>query len=75
MPKIGINISDRSLKYLDKAAKNRSAFIDRLIEEKRKKDFQEELEKAYIDQENDPEFHAEVEAWDCVVGDGIDEEE
>jgi hypothetical protein len=74
MPKIGISISDRSLEYLDSHTDNRSAFIEELVEAQRKKDFQKELEDDYAELEKDPEFQAEVEAWDCVAGDGIDED-
>ena len=73
MPKIGISISDRTLKYLDSHTDNRSAFIEMLVEEQRKKDFQAELEADYAELEQDPEFQEEVKAWDCVAGDGLDD--
>jgi UDP-N-acetyl-D-mannosaminuronic acid transferase (WecB/TagA/CpsF family) len=75
MPKIGISISVRSLEYLDSHTDNRSAFIEELVEAQRKKDFQKELEDDYAELEKDPEFQASVEAWDCVAGDGIDDED
>ncbi len=33
------------------------------------------LECQYAELEKDPEFQAEVEAWDCVAGDGLDDED
>ncbi|MGL5944232.1 MAG: hypothetical protein ACRC2S_28455 [Waterburya sp.] len=35
----------------------------------------EKLECQYAELERDPEFQAEVEAWDCVAGDGLDDED
>jgi hypothetical protein len=75
MPKIGISISDRSLEYLDSHTDNRSAFIEDLVEAQRTKDFQKELEADYEELEKDPEFQAEVGAWDCVAGDGVDDQD
>jgi hypothetical protein len=75
MPKIGISISDRSLEYLDSHTDNRSAFIEELVEAQRKKDFEKELENDYAELEKDPEFQSSVEDWDCVAGDGIDDED
>ena len=70
--KIAISLSDRTFQYLDQVTDNRSAFIEQLIVEKQDRDFKTKLEQAYIDQESDPEFHEEIAAWDCTVGDGID---
>lgn len=75
MPKIGISISISALEYLDSHTNNRSAFIEELVEAQRKKDFQKELEADYAELEKDAEFKAEVEAWDCVAGDGMDDTE
>ncbi len=33
------------------------------------------LEEAYKEQNQDPEFHKEVELWDCTVGDGIPDDD
>ena len=72
--KIAISISDRSFEYLQQKTNNRSQFIENLLLQQQKQDLESELEQAYKDQENDPEFHREIAAWDCVTGDGIDEE-
>ena len=38
-----------------------------------KKAFYKKLEADYREQSNDPEWQAEVEFWDCVTSDGLDE--
>ncbi len=70
--KIAISLSNSTFKYLEQVAENRSAFIEDLIIQQQKKDFAKNLEQAYIDQENDPEFHEEIKLWDSTAGDGID---
>lgn len=69
--KITISIEASLLEYLDSKTDNRSKFINELVRSQAQKDFELELESAYIDQENDPEFQAEIKLWDCVSGDGI----
>jgi hypothetical protein len=59
---------------LDSHTDNRSAFIKKLVEAQREKDFQKELEDNYAELEENPEFQAEEKTWDCVAGDGIDED-
>ncbi len=73
MAKISVNIDDRVLEFLDRTTDNRSKYINDLIAKEKQKAFEDELRAAYRDQENDPEFHQEVEAWDCVAGDGLDD--
>jgi predicted CopG family antitoxin len=75
MEKITISISDRAFEYLNSATDNRSKFINDLIERQEQLNFEQRLEQAYIDQELDPEFHREKQLWECVSGDGIDEDE
>lgn len=71
--KIAVSISDRNFEYLNQVTNNRSAFIDNLIAKQQQKDLETRLEQAYIDQENDPNFHQEIADWDCTIGDGINE--
>ncbi len=75
MEKITISISDRAFEYLNSTTDNRSKFINDLIERQEQLNFEQRLEQAYIDQEQDPEFHLEKQLWECVSGDGIDEDE
>ena len=60
------------MEYLDSVTNNRSAYINQLIQADLKKLRDRQLEQAYIDQENDPEFHREKQLWECVSGDGIE---
>lgn len=69
--KISVNLEESSLEFLDKATNNRSAYINNLIREKQKEAFEQKLEADYREQSNDPEWQADVELWDCVVGDGL----
>jgi predicted CopG family antitoxin len=73
MEKITISISDRAYRYLSGATENRSKFINDLIEKQEQTDFEQRLEQAYIDQEQDPEFHIENQLWECTVSDGLDD--
>ena len=72
--KITINLEDRSFEFLSKETNNRSAYINQLILEKKKEQFEAELSEAYREQNDDPEFRAAIEDWDCTVGDGIPDE-
>lgn len=73
MEKITISISDRAYRYLNSATENRSKFINDLIEQQEQTDFECKLEQAYIDQEQDPEFHLEKQLWECTISDGLDD--
>jgi predicted CopG family antitoxin len=73
MEKITISISDRAYRYLNETTENRSKFINDLIEQQEQTDFERRLEQAYIDQEQDPEFHIEKQLWECAVSDGLDD--
>ncbi|WP_019506322.1 hypothetical protein [Pleurocapsa sp. PCC 7319] len=69
--KITISLDESLIEFIDQRTNNRSKFISELLSQLKQKEFEAELEKAYIDQENDPEFQQEIAAWDCVVGDGL----
>ncbi|MFP4298843.1 MAG: hypothetical protein ACLFT0_13390 [Spirulinaceae cyanobacterium] len=51
---------------------NRSRFINKVLRQKQQKTFAQDLAKAYQDQASDPNFIAEVAAWDTTVGDGLE---
>lgn len=70
--KISITLDKDLLQFVDSETNNRSSFINQLLREKQRKVLKRDLRKAYAEQANDPEFREEVEAWDTVVGDGID---
>jgi hypothetical protein len=51
---------------------NRSRFINEVLPQEQQKCLAQDLAKAYQDQASDPDFSAEVAAWDTTVGDGLD---
>ena len=69
--KITISLDESLIEFIDQRTNNRSKFISELLSQLKQKEFEAELEKAYIDQENDPEFQQEIATWDCVAGDGL----
>ncbi len=70
--KVSITLDDEVLNFVDQlAAGNRSSFINEILLKEKKKIFMQELEDAYKDQVNDPEFQEEISVWDVTVGDGL----
>ncbi|KPQ38296.1 MAG: hypothetical protein ACLFM4_00575 [Phormidium sp.] len=69
--KVSITLDDEVLDFVDRLASNRSRFINDFLLREKEKAFMKELEAAYTDQENDPEFQEEVSIWDVTVGDGL----
>jgi hypothetical protein len=53
-------------------SKNRSQFINEILSKAKKIQLLKELEDAYTDLVNDPEYRAAVELWDITAGDGLD---
>jgi uncharacterized cupin superfamily protein len=45
-------------------------FINEILSKQEKRQFLQELENAYIELANDPEYQAEVALWEVTVGDG-----
>ncbi len=71
--KITISLEDTVYQYLQTKTNNRSAYINDLIARQKQEEEDRLLEQAYIDQENDPEFHSEKQLWECTTGDGIED--
>jgi len=69
--KVSITLDDEVLDFVDRSTSNRSSFINNLLWQEKRRIFLQELEDAYKDQANDPEFQAEIAVWDIVVGDGL----
>ena len=69
--KVSITLDDEVLDFVDRLASNRSSFINDVLWQEKRKVFMKELEDAYTDQANDPEFQEEISAWDITVGDGL----
>ncbi|GAB4534352.1 MAG: hypothetical protein Tsb0014_20470 [Pleurocapsa sp.] len=73
MGKISINLDESSLLFLDRVTDNRSSYINELIRAESRKEMMAKLEADYREQSEDPEWREEVELWDCVASDGLDD--
>ena len=73
MGKISINLDESSLDFLKKVTNNRSSYINKLIQQERRKEIMTTLEANYEEQNEDSDWQQEVELWDCVAGDGLDD--
>ncbi|MCY7321307.1 MAG: hypothetical protein LH660_05775 [Phormidesmis sp. CAN_BIN36] len=69
--KVSITLEDDVLKFVDQVADNRSSFINNILLKEKKRIFMKELEDAYKEQMNDPEFQEEISVWDVAVDDGL----
>jgi hypothetical protein len=69
--KVSITLDDEVLDFVDRLASNRSSFINGVLWQEKKRIFMKELENAYKDQANDPEFQEEVSVWEITLGDGL----
>lgn len=69
--KVSITLDDEVLEFIDQLSSNRSSFINNVIQKEKQQLFLKELENAYIQQANDPEFQEEMAVWDVTVGDGL----
>ncbi len=69
--KVSITLDDEVLDFVDRLAGNRSSFINKILWQEKKKMFMLELENAYKEQSNDPEFQDELSIWEVTLGDGL----
>ncbi|MDJ0673973.1 MAG: CopG family transcriptional regulator [Calothrix sp. MO_167.B42] len=69
--KVSITLDDEVLEFVDKLASNRSSFINDILLKEKKRIFMKELEDAYKEQANDPDFQSEISVWDVTVDDGL----
>ncbi len=70
--KVSITLDEEVLEFVDRSSQNRSQFINAILSKEKKRQFLQELEDAYTELSNDPEYQSEIELWDVTVGDGID---
>ncbi|AFZ25529.1 hypothetical protein Cylst_3379 [Cylindrospermum stagnale PCC 7417] len=76
MIKATITLEEANLRFVDKYAQgNRSAYINALLAERRRQTLEAEMIAALKQDAEDPEYQAEIAAWDHVVGDGINARE
>lgn len=69
--KVSITLDDEVIAFIDDLASNRSSFINDILRKERQRILAKELEAAYTEQSNDPEFQNEAALWDVAVGDGL----
>ncbi|MDJ0844205.1 type II toxin-antitoxin system MazE family antitoxin [Crocosphaera sp.] len=74
--KIAITLDESLIGFLDKMAKgNRSQYLNHLLTQHRNKVTEEQLIASLSEDSQDPQYQQEIQEWDGVVGDGINEEE
>lgn len=73
--KIAVTLDGDLVTFLDAvAAGNRSDYINNLLRSQRQQVLEAEMIAALKSDAADPDYQAEIAAWDSVVGDGIDAE-
>jgi metal-responsive CopG/Arc/MetJ family transcriptional regulator len=72
--KVSITLDKEVLEFVDRSSQNRSQFINEILSKAKKLQLLKELENAYTELANDPEYQAEIKLWDITAGDGIDAE-
>ncbi|MFN6487786.1 MULTISPECIES: CopG family transcriptional regulator [unclassified Nostoc] len=76
MLKVTITLEEDILRFVDQYAQgNRSAYINTLLAEHRRQILAAEIIAALKQDTEDPEYQAEIAAWDSVAGDGINARE
>ncbi|MEL6580754.1 MAG: hypothetical protein AAFQ14_13470 [Cyanobacteria bacterium J06621_12] len=74
MPKnISISVDDANREFLDSQTDNRSAFINKLIEQERQRFFAASMEAGYKAQSQDSELQEDDQLWEITLGDGIED--
>jgi Arc/MetJ-type ribon-helix-helix transcriptional regulator len=72
MIKVTITLEEDILQFIDRQAQgNRSGYINALLAEHRRQILEAEMIAALKQDAEDPEYQAEIAAWDRVVWDGI----
>jgi metal-responsive CopG/Arc/MetJ family transcriptional regulator len=72
--KVSITLDQEVLEFVDRSSQNRSQFINEILAKENKRRLLQEIENAYTELADNPEYKSEVELWDIAVGDGIDAE-
>ncbi len=73
--KISITVNEENLKYLDSQIKNRSKYINELIEKDRRSKFEARMRAGYIAQSQNQNMQEEDQLWEVTIGDGIEDED
>ena len=72
---ISITVNEANLKYLDSQIKNRSKYINELIEKDRRSKFEARMRAGYIAQSQNQNMQEEDQLWEVTIGDGIEDED
>lgn len=73
--KIALTLDQDLVKFLDsQAGGNRSLYLSTLLQAHRDKLLKEQTISALQEDASDPEYLAELAAWDSVAGDSLDAE-
>jgi hypothetical protein len=72
--KIAITLDQELIEFLDHQATNRSEYLNALLVEQRSKILTQQIIASLQEDSDDPDYQAEIEAWDAVIGDGLDAE-
>jgi Arc/MetJ-type ribon-helix-helix transcriptional regulator len=70
--KVTLTLDQELIEFLDLQASNRSEYLNALLRERRSKVLTEQIVAALQADLEDPEYQAEIQDWDTVVGDGLD---
>jgi hypothetical protein len=72
--KIAITLDQELIEFLDHQASNRSEYLNALLVEQRSKVLTQQIIAALQEDLDDPDYKVEIEAWDAIIGDGLDAE-
>jgi hypothetical protein len=70
--KVTLTLDQELIEFLDLQASNRSEYLNGLLRERRSKVLMEQIVVALQADLEDPDYQADRQAWDAVVGDGLD---
>lgn len=74
--KIAITLDEQLVAFLDlHSGGNRSEYLNQLLVLERKRTIEAQLIKALQEDCFDPDYLAEIQLWDAVVADGLDDAE
>lgn len=68
---ISISLNQENLEYLKTQVKNRSKYINDLIERDRQEKFAALMKQGYLSQNQDTEIQEDDRLWELTAGDGI----
>lgn len=74
--KIAITLDEQLVAFLDSHSRgNRSEYLNQLLVQERKRTIEAQLIKGLQEDCSDPDYLAEIQLWDTVVADGLDDAE